>query len=66
MQLIINGKSEEVSTDATLLDLIKARCLDPSQVVAELNLEIVCGDQFSKTELQEGDRLELLQFVGGG
>ena len=66
MQLIINGKQEKISTGATLLQLIEAKQLDPSRVVAELNREIVPGEEFPTTELQEGDRLELLQFVGGG
>ncbi|WP_306460414.1 sulfur carrier protein ThiS [Desulfonatronum sp. SC1] len=66
MQVIINGKPEEVSTGVTLLELIETRILDPSRVVAELNREIVPGDRFANTVLSEGDRLELLQFVGGG
>ncbi len=66
MQVIINGKPENVPTGVALLELMEARQLDPSRVVAELNREIVPGEEFPKTRLQEGDRLELLQFVGGG
>ncbi|TVQ98443.1 MAG: sulfur carrier protein ThiS [Desulfovibrionales bacterium] len=66
MQVIVNGMSESQHEDITLHDLISTRGLDPSRVVAELNREIVPGEEFPKTRLQEGDRLELLQFVGGG
>lgn len=66
MQVIVNGTSESLQEDVTLHDLIASRGLDPARVVAELNREIVPGDQFRETRLREGDRLELLQFVGGG
>ncbi len=66
MQVIVNGMSESLQEGDTLHDLIASRGLDPSRVVAELNREIVPGEEFPKTRLQEGDRLELLQFVGGG
>ncbi len=66
MQVIVNGMSESLQEDVMLHDLIASRGLDPSRVVAELNREIVPGEDFPKTRLQEGDRLELLQFVGGG
>ncbi len=66
MQVIINGAPEEVSTEVTLLELIETRKLDTTRVVAELNREIVPGERFANTVLDDGDRLELLQFVGGG
>jgi sulfur carrier protein len=66
MQMIVNGMSESLQEDVTLHDLIASRDLDPSRVVAELNREIVPGERFANTVLNEGDRLELLQFVGGG
>jgi len=66
MQVIINGKPEEVSSGVTLLGLVETRNLDPTRVVAELNREIVPGEHFAITVLNEGDSLELLQFVGGG
>lgn len=66
MQMIVNGMSESLQEGITLHDLITSRGLDPSRVVAELNLAIVPGEEFPKTKLLEGDRLELLQFVGGG
>ena len=66
MQVVINGKLEDVPAGTTLLELMEARQLDPARVVAELNREIIPGERFPDTALQNGDRLELLQFVGGG
>ncbi|WP_051822497.1 sulfur carrier protein ThiS [Desulfonatronum thiodismutans] len=66
MQVIINGKPEEISTGVTLLEVIETRKLDPTRVVAELNREVVPGERFANTVMNEGDSLELLQFVGGG
>ena len=40
--------------------------LNPQMVVVELNREILTFDYYSKTELTEGDALEIVQFVGGG
>jgi thiamine biosynthesis protein ThiS len=66
MQVIINGQAEQVPAGTTIQKLIAAKKLDPGRVVAELNREIVPGERFHETVLHEGDRLELLQFVGGG
>jgi len=66
MQVIVNGTRWSLLEDITLHGLIASRGLDPSRVVAELNREIVPGERFHETALHEGDRLELLQFVGGG
>ena len=66
MQVTINGKPEDVPAGITLLKLMEARQLDPDRVVAELNREIVPGERFVDTALNDGDSLELLQFGGGG
>ena len=66
MQVVINGKPEDVPAGITLLELMEARQLEPARVVAELNREIVPGERFANTILNDGDSLELLQFVGGG
>lgn len=66
MHIIVNGTFEEFSPGITVQDLILAKGLDPVRVVAELNREIVPGERFEDTKLADADRLELLQFVGGG
>ena len=66
MHIVINGKNEQLTSPLTLHELISEKGLDPAAVVAELNREIIPGEVFPETLLRDGDRLELLQFVGGG
>ncbi len=66
MIVVVNGKETEVAAGATLLALLEMKSIAPESVVAELNKEIVPSDAFGKTELNDGDHLEVLRFVGGG
>ncbi len=65
MQLVINGKSEEREA-ATVAALLSLRGNDPAKVVVELNEVIVPREDYAATGLTAGDRLEIVQFVGGG
>ena len=51
---------------ATLLDLFLRLGLSPEKIVVERNRDIVPAGTFAESALQDGDTLELLQFVGGG
>ena len=65
MRLSING--EERTVRATDLGaLIDELGLDRRKIAVELNLAIVPRSLHAQTPLQDGDRLELVQFVGGG
>jgi sulfur carrier protein len=66
MHITLNGTRRDIAPGRTLLDLIAALDLDPTVVVAERNGDIVSGARFAATVLHDGDRLELLSFVGGG
>ena len=66
MHITLNGNSRHIAPGQTLHDLVLSMNLDPAVVVAELNSDIVPGTQFVATVLRDGDRLELLSFVGGG
>ena len=65
MRIQVNGDQREVAA-STILDLVKALSLDPRKVAVERNLEIVPKSLHATTALAEGDRIELVQFVGGG
>ena len=65
MNLLINGESRS-SSAATLSALVDELSMKPDRVAIELNREIVPRDRWSQTALQEGDRLEIVHFVGGG
>jgi thiamine biosynthesis protein ThiS len=67
MKLQING--EERTFDApipTLAALVELLGMKSDRVAIELNRDIVPRDRWSDTALQEGDKLEVVQFVGGG
>jgi sulfur carrier protein len=61
----VNGETREVSA-ATILALVEELGLDPRKVAVERNLAIVPRSLHGETALAEGDRIELVQFVGGG
>lgn len=65
MNLLINGQSRQ-STATTLAELLNEMQLHPGHVAVELNQAIVARDRFAATRLNDGDRLEVIQFVGGG
>lgn len=66
MQITVNGKPRDLGTAADLAALLRQLGLDPTRVAVERNLTIVPQTQFGATALAEGDRLEIVQFVGGG
>ncbi len=66
MRVFVNSSETTCEDGMSVLGLIRYLGLDPEKVVVELNLEIIPAADFTRTALQEGDRLELLQFVGGG
>lgn len=66
MQLIINGKTTQVSDVRTVGDLIRFRGLQTTLVAVEHNGSIVRRAEFDSHEVTEGDKLEIVHFVGGG
>ncbi len=69
MRLHINGeeRSFEASADPfTLAALVERLGMKSDRVAVELNREIVPRDHWAQTQLKEGDRLEIVHFVGGG
>ena len=65
MQVKINGKPEEVQ-GTTVLDLLKAKNIDPQMVAVELNNTMLERDRLATTLVKEGDQLEFLFYMGGG
>jgi len=65
MRIQVNGEHREVEA-ATILALVEELGLDVRKVAVERNLEIVPRSLHATTALVEGDRVELVQFVGGG
>ena len=66
MLVQINGESREVRDRSTLDDLVNELSLAPTRIAIELNQKVVRRDQWAKTTLADGDRIEIVHFVGGG
>jgi sulfur carrier protein len=65
LRIQVNGDPREVYA-TTVAELVEELALDPRKVAVERNLEIVPRSLYAVTALAEGDRIELVQFVGGG
>ena len=66
MKLLINGEEHTLDGPLTLTGLLARLNMKSDRVAVELNLDIVPRDQWTSTNLVEGDRLEIVHFVGGG
>lgn len=66
MQLNINGQLRTVTGPLNIAQLLQQLELAPERVVVELNREILTPDTQADIQLNDGDSLELIQFVGGG
>jgi thiamine biosynthesis protein ThiS len=62
----VNGESRSITDQLTLSELVEELSLSPARIAVELNGEVVRRDDWSETVLSEGDRLEVVHFVGGG
>lgn len=65
MRIQVNGELREVEA-ATILALVEELGLDIRKVAVERNLEIVPRSLHASTAIMDGDRIEVVQFVGGG
>lgn len=66
MRLTVNGEMREAPDKATLADLLALLGIEGKRVAVERNHEIAPKSQWAEIALAEGDRLEIVQFVGGG
>ncbi len=66
MEIVVNGKSRAVAEGTTLSRLLADLALKESRVAVERNRAIVRRNDFGNVPLREGDRIEIVTFVGGG
>jgi thiamine biosynthesis protein ThiS len=64
--IVLNGEPHSVAGGTTVAALVTGLGLVPAQVAVERNRDIVPRGEYARTELCEGDRLEVVTFVGGG
>jgi len=66
MKITINGETKEFNEKITLEELLKKLSLKGKVMAAAVNMEIVKQNQWETHILKDRDKLELLDFVGGG
>ncbi len=66
MQLTINGEERTFEALSDVAALVTALGLDLRKVAVERNLEIVPRSVYAQTALSDGDRIEIVHFIGGG
>ncbi len=66
VKIILNGEEKTLAKDTTLAQLIADLSLDTKKIAIEKDLEIVNPNQFSAIILDEGSRVEIVHFIGGG
>jgi sulfur carrier protein len=66
MTLTINGEPRAFAQLTDVAGLVAALGLDARKVAVELNLEIVPRSAYGRTPIADGDRIEIVHFIGGG
>ena len=66
MSVVINGENREITSPITVTILLRDLGLDARKIALEHNLEIVPRSAYDKTLVSDGDRLEIVHFIGGG
>jgi len=66
MNIIINGETQVFEETNTLGHIIKSLDIENKVMAAAVNMEIIKKDQWNNFIPKENDKIELLQFVGGG
>lgn len=66
MHVSVNGETREIPEGTTIRGLVELLGLKGDRIAVERNLSVVPRAQHAETKLEEGDRLEIVTFVGGG
>ena len=66
MKLIVNGEDREFSSISTISALLDQLGMKADRVAVEFNRDLLPRDRWDKTRLSDGDKLEIVHFVGGG
>jgi len=66
IQIQVNGEERGCRANATVGDLLRELAIRTDRVAVELNLEIMEREDFDHRSLKQGDRVEILSFIGGG
>jgi len=66
IKILFNGKEENIENEISVLELLKKKNIRPEVVTVELNEKIIDRKDYQTSVIKEGDKLELVYFMGGG
>ena len=66
MQVTINGEAKNINGELSIRDLLKELQVEEKIVALSVNANLVKRDTWDSTLIKENDKIELLQFMGGG
>ena len=66
MQIVLNGEKKDIPDGLTVEGLLQHLEIKPGRVAVEINEEIVRKTTYAGTPVKDGDRIEVVQFMGGG
>lgn len=66
MNIVVNGETKEVKEEITIQELIEFLSIKVGVMAVAVNMNIVKKDDWDSFKLSQDDKVELLQFVGGG
>ncbi len=66
MRIQVNGESRQVREEMNVTGLLQDLELNVERVAVEINMEILDRRDFDARMLEEGDRVEIMSFIGGG
>jgi sulfur carrier protein len=66
MVVHINGEERRLESGLSVTQLLQELDIRPARVVVELNRNVLPRDAFATTALNDGDKIEIVHFVGGG
>ena len=66
MRVKVNGKEMDLRDKITIKELIEELKIEGKVMAAAINMEVVKKENWDEKTINEDDKIELLQFVGGG
>ena len=66
MNVTVNGIEKKYPEGTTVLSLVESEGMDPQRVAVEIDMDIVPRKTYSDREITNGEKIEIVSFVGGG
>lgn len=66
IKITLNGEEFNLDKEKTVFDLLNELNLDLKKIAVEQNYQIISVDNFADLKISEGDKIEIVHFIGGG